>query len=64
MLYVEKRKGKNGEYFALVADLGYIKKIISFDKYLIAELLDMSIKELNDLPDSVRVGRIEYNKEA
>lgn len=44
---VQKQKNKEGkEYIVMVADLGYRKAAITFDRSLIAELLGMSIKEL------------------
>lgn len=44
---VEFLKSKEGnEYLALYIDLGYTRKILSVDRCTIAELIDVSIREL------------------
>lgn len=44
---VQKNKSKEGkEYIAMNVDLGYRKAVITFDKYLIAEICGISVKEL------------------
>ncbi len=44
---VQKEKSKEGrEYIVMLADLGYRKAAVTFDRSLIAELLGMSVKEL------------------
>lgn len=44
---VQKNKNKEGkEYIVMQVDLGYREAAITFDRWLIAELLGMSIKEL------------------
>ena len=44
MLRTSQKTGKL--YAALYADLGYTQKPISFDRYLIAELLKVSVVDL------------------
>lgn len=65
MIYVEKRqsKDKNYPYYALVVDLGYAERVLTFDKTLIAEILDISFRELQAIEGRVNVGEIKYNKE-
>lgn len=65
MLYVEKRESAKGQkYFALVVDLGYVSRVLTLDKYIIAEIMDMSIRELYELTEPrTRVGHIEYIRE-
>lgn len=41
---------KKKTYYALVLDLEYARKYISFDKYLCMELLEKSPRELEELP--------------
>lgn len=40
----------NKTYYALVMDMGYMRKYLSFDKYLCMELLEKSPRELEELP--------------
>lgn len=50
-IYVEKKVSKNGhEYSALKADLGYKCLTLTFDKNIIMEVLNLSPKELFELP--------------
>lgn len=47
--YVKGFKSKkNTPCVALVADLGYKRKYVSFDKYLCAELADVTLRDLMD----------------
>lgn len=41
--------GKNRDYFAIVADLGYCRKFLCFDSGVIAECLGVMPKQLADL---------------
>lgn len=44
---VQKNKNKEGkEYVVMSVDLGYRKAAITFDRYLIAEICGISVKEL------------------
>lgn len=47
--YVVVKKNKNGEgrHAELRANLGYTDKVISFDRAIIAEILDLPVKELS-----------------
>lgn len=45
-LEVREAKETKRKYLALIADLGYGKKVISVDTATIAEILDMKISEL------------------
>lgn len=46
-LYVTKRIAQSGkEYFSLCADLGYCVKVLSFDRYLCAEILGLSVADM------------------
>lgn len=40
----------NKTYYALVMDMGYMRKYLSFDKYLCMELLEKSPREFEELP--------------
>lgn len=43
--YAEKRESKDKKaYVGLYADLGYTKRPVTFDKDIIAELLDKSLR--------------------
>lgn len=41
---------KKRTYYALVLDLGYTRKYLTFDKYMCMELLEKSPRELEELP--------------
>ena len=46
-LKVVIKNNKDGKkYAALVCDLGYTQKYLSFDSYLCAEILGISVREL------------------
>lgn len=47
-IYVIVKKNKSGEgtHVELRVNLGYADKLISFDKILIAEILDLPLKDL------------------
>lgn len=47
-LAVERRRSKNSDrdYFALVLDLGYAVKILSYDTNLCAEALGVTVRDL------------------
>lgn len=42
--YLKSKEGN--EYLALFFDLGYTRKVVSVDRAMIAELLDISVREL------------------
>lgn len=46
-IFQSKRSGK--PTYALVLDLGYVKKFLSFDTCLVAEVLQMSVFDLLNL---------------
>lgn len=49
---VQKGKSKEGnDYIVMKVDLGYRKAAITFDKYLIAEICGISVKELYEKTD-------------
>lgn len=48
--YVLHAQGKKSDYFALIADLGYAKRYISFDRQLLAELLGLCVADLMTIP--------------
>lgn len=41
---------KKKTYYALVLDLEYTRKYLTFDKYICMELLEKSPRELEELP--------------
>ena len=50
-LYVSVFQSRKGnKTFALVADLGYARKFLSFDVQLLAEILGLPVVELYDMP--------------
>lgn len=65
-IVLEHKINKNGyPYAAIAVDLGYCKKILSFDYGFISELLEVPISVIKLLPTeiSVVVGKINLNKE-
>lgn len=59
-IYIEKKTKKddiNKTYVVVVADLGYSKKYLCYDKSIICELLDISPRQLAEL----KVGVYELN---
>ena len=51
LIVTKQISAKNGKtYYALVLDLGYARKYLSFDKYMCMELLEKSPRELEELP--------------
>lgn len=53
MLRTSQKTGKL--YAALYADLGYTQKPICFDRYIIAELLKISVVDLMAMPIDERI---------
>lgn len=50
-LLIVRATGKSGKtYTALVADLGYTRKYLTFDSYVIAEIVGESNKTICELP--------------
>lgn len=47
---VVKLNKDNKKYAALVCDLGYTQKYLSFDSYLCAEILGITVRELMETP--------------
>lgn len=48
--YVLHAQGKKSDYFSLIADLGYAKRYVSFDRALCAEILGISVYDLFTIP--------------
>lgn len=48
---VKKLNKAKKSYIALLVDLGYTQKVLSFNPQDIAEICAISVKELNDLLD-------------
>lgn len=49
-LYVEKRLSKSGSpYVALIVDFGYAKRILTMDKGVISEILNVKLSEVECL---------------
>lgn len=54
-LYVTRKEGKNGgSYPCVVLDLGYRSVIVSFDRCLCAELLNIPPAQL----DNIKIGEV------
>lgn len=51
LIVIKQISAKNNKpYYALVLELGYARKYLSFDKYMCMELLEKSPRELEELP--------------
>lgn len=60
-LFIEKKKNKQGkEYVALYADLGYRTISITFDSTTIAELGNMTMRQLSELEvdSKIEIGKL------
>lgn len=50
LIVIKQISAKNNKtYYALVLDLGYARKYLSFDKYTCMELLEKTPRELDEL---------------
>lgn len=59
---IRKYNKDNKQYIALIVDLGYVRKFLSFNPQEIAEICGLSVRELYDAlstTDAVTVGEIK-----
>lgn len=65
-IILESKISKNGNnYTCLSVDLGYCKKAISFDKDMIAEILNVAVSTIKKLPTNYSkvIGKLEIKSE-
>lgn len=64
-VFVTKQKCKsdpNKTYHCLCVALGYRDIVLTFDRHVIAETLGISILDMQNITDPIKVGSILYKK--